>query len=117
MKFLVDTQLPPLLAEFLANKGYESLHTTHFENGHLFADREIIRIAIENELIIVTKDSDFTEYFMLHGAPPRVLLIEFGNISNRELIWLFEKYLSEVLDAFQEESKMVIFRKEEVIGY
>jgi len=117
VKFLIDTQLPPLLVEFLSKKGFDSVHTTNFENGHLLTDREIIELAKEQERIIVTKDSDFSEHFMIQGAPPKVLLTEFGNISNRELLSLFNTYLYEVLNAYKDESELVIFRRDEVIGY
>jgi predicted nuclease of predicted toxin-antitoxin system len=46
MRFIIDTQLPPRLASFLESKGHDSIHTTHFENGHLLQDKNIIDIAI-----------------------------------------------------------------------
>jgi predicted nuclease of predicted toxin-antitoxin system len=54
---------------------------------------------------------------MLKGSPPKVLLLEFGNISNRELIWLFDLRLEEVISAFEDGHEFVIFRRDEVIGY
>ncbi len=117
MKFIVDTQLPPRLAKHLTKQGYESIHTTYFEEGHLLADTEIVSIAIEQERIVVTKDSDFSDYFLLKGAPPKVLLIEFGNISNTDLFNLFDLYLDEVSTAFEQGSELVIFRRDEIIGY
>ncbi|GAB4415318.1 MAG: hypothetical protein OHK0039_23840 [Bacteroidia bacterium] len=79
MKFIVDTQLPPRLATYLKEKGHGCIHTTHFEEGYLLGDEEIILIAQQEERAVITKDSDFSDYFMLRGAPPKVLLIEFGN--------------------------------------
>jgi predicted nuclease of predicted toxin-antitoxin system len=84
MKFIVDTQLPPRLATYLTEKGYESIHTTDFKEGHLLGDDEIILIAEDQDRTVVTKDSDFSEYFLLRGSPPKVLLVEFGNIRNAE---------------------------------
>ncbi|MEL6255039.1 MAG: DUF5615 family PIN-like protein [Bacteroidota bacterium] len=85
--------------------------------GHLLGDDQIIEIAKKNDRIVISKDSDFTEYFMLKGAPPKVLLIEFGNIGNKELLGLFESFFSEVKDAFQKGSDLVIFRRDEIISY
>jgi predicted nuclease of predicted toxin-antitoxin system len=42
---MVDTQLPPRLVTYLTGKGYDSIHTTYFEEGHLLGDEEIILIA------------------------------------------------------------------------
>lgn len=39
--------------------------------------------------IVVTKDSDFVDSFLLTRKPPRLLLVSTGNISNRELERLF----------------------------
>ncbi|MEZ4829509.1 MAG: DUF5615 family PIN-like protein [Bacteroidia bacterium] len=114
MRFIVDTQLPPRLAKWLTAKGHETIHTTNYSEGHLLKDAEIISIAIESERTVITKDSDFSEHFLLRGAPPKVLLLEFGNI---ELVQLFELYFKEVMAAFEEGNELVIFRREEVIGY
>ncbi|MEM6804138.1 MAG: DUF5615 family PIN-like protein [Bacteroidota bacterium] len=117
MKFIVDTQLPPKLATYISELGNDCIHTTHFPDGHLLGDNQIIEIAKTQNRIVISKDSDFTEYFMLKGAPPQVLLIEFGNIGNKELLGLFESFFSEVKEAFQQGSDLVIFRKDEVISY
>ena len=117
MKFIVDTQLPPRLAAYLKEKGHDCIHPTHFEEGYLLGDEAIILIAQQEERAVITKDSDFSDYFILRGAPPKVLLIEFGNISNRELIRLFDLHAEKVIAAFEEGSNMVVFKREEVIGY
>ncbi len=87
------------------------------KEGHLLGDDEIILIATEQERTVVTKDSDFSEHYLLRGAPPKVLLIEFGNIRNAELLELFDQYFHEVIAAFEGGSNLVIFRRDEVIGY
>jgi predicted nuclease of predicted toxin-antitoxin system len=42
MKFIVDTQLPPRLANFLTSRGHEAVHTTFFPEGHLLGDQQIV---------------------------------------------------------------------------
>ncbi len=93
LKFIIDTQLPPKLAKFLCDKGFSAIHTTYFPNGHLLDDKFIIQIAIHEDRIIITKDSDFLDNFLIHGVPPKVLMLQFGNISNAELLSLFDHYL------------------------
>lgn len=80
LRFIVDTQLPPLLSHYFVSKGQDSIHTTFFKDGHLLQDAEISEIAKRENRIIVTKDSDFLERYVLHGAPPKVLLLQFGAI-------------------------------------
>lgn len=65
LKFIVDTQLPPQLAYSLKDWGADAIHTTYFEDGHLLDDREIIKIAIQEDRIVVTKDSDFRDHLLL----------------------------------------------------
>lgn len=107
MRFIIDTQLPPKLAKYLKTKGYDSLHTTHFENGHLLKDHAIIEIAKSENRIVITKDSDFSDYYFLKGAPPKVLLLKFGNISNKNLINNFELYFDGLTSALKENAYVI----------
>ncbi|MCB1160994.1 MAG: DUF5615 family PIN-like protein [Leptospiraceae bacterium] len=44
----------------------------------------MIFIAKDQDRIIATKDNDFLDNFLVNGAPPKVLFIQLGNISNKE---------------------------------
>jgi predicted nuclease of predicted toxin-antitoxin system len=44
----------------------------------------IWRYAAAHDFIIVTKDDDFSDLSVLHGAPPKVLLLSIGNCSSSE---------------------------------
>jgi predicted nuclease of predicted toxin-antitoxin system len=117
LKFIIDTQLPPKLVLFFEKKDLDSIHTTNFPNGHLLQDKDIIDIAVEQARIIITKDSDFYDYFLLNGQPPKVLLLEVGNINNKELINLIDKYFNEIINYFESESGLVITRRDMIIAY
>ena len=116
MKFIVDTQLPPRLAGYLQSKGYDCIHTTYFENGHLLQDAEIILIAIEDGRTIISKDADFSDHYFLRGAPPKILLLQFGNISNSDLIEYFDRYLDFIVQAFESGSDYVQFSREGIVA-
>lgn len=115
MKFIVDTQLPPRLASFLESKGHDCIHTTHFENGHLLQDAEIIVIAVDQDRAVISKDSDFSDYYYLKGAPPKILLLQFGNLSNNDLIAYFEKYLDIAVGAFEGGADYVLFSRDGIV--
>jgi predicted nuclease of predicted toxin-antitoxin system len=117
LKFLIDTQLPPKLSRFFRDKGFNAIHTTHFENGHLFQDFQIIDISIKEQRIIITKDSDFFDNFILKGSPPKVLLLQVGNISNIDLIELFEKYFNKIVDYFNNDFDLIILHREGIVAY
>ena len=42
LKFIIDTQLPPKSAKYLSEKGFHSVHTTYYPDGHLLDDKTII---------------------------------------------------------------------------
>lgn len=117
LKFLIDTQLPPALARFLKSKGFEAVHTMDYPEGHLLQDDEIIKMAVEYQQIIITKDSDFLDNYLLKGSPPDVLLLEIGNIKNADLIQMFELNLNAIQDAFKQEAHLVVMDKNNIIQF
>ncbi|MEK7254078.1 MAG: DUF5615 family PIN-like protein [Bacteroidota bacterium] len=118
LKFIVDTQLPPRLAKFLASKGFDAIHTTHFPNGHLLTDADIIKIAIQDDRIIVSKDSDFFDNYILKGAPPKVLHLQFGNIGNPDLLNFIAKELAAISGFFENDgADLVIFSRTQLVWY
>jgi predicted nuclease of predicted toxin-antitoxin system len=116
LKFIVDTQLPPLLAEVLKSKGYDIIHTTNFSKGHLLNDSEIRTIAVEEKRIIITKDKDFFDYYLLKGAPPKILLIEIGNSKNKELLDIVRQNFSTIVELF-DNSSLVVMQKNNLYTY
>ena len=117
LKFIVDTQLPPKLSKLLVTWGFDAIHTTSFPDGHLLDDHEIIQIAILENRIVVTKDNDFFDNYLLNGIPPPVLLLQFGNIHNDELIRLFNSNISAIQHLYESGTGLVIFDRHQVIGF
>ncbi|MCX6214383.1 DUF5615 family PIN-like protein [Spirosoma sp.] len=89
MKYLVDAQLPYLLAEILSAKGYDVIHTDELPDKDETSDTIIRQLATRENRIVITKDSDFRDSYLLFGQPPRLLLLTTGNIKNRQLLDLF----------------------------
>jgi predicted nuclease of predicted toxin-antitoxin system len=100
MKFLVDAQLPRRLARELAAAGHDAVHTSDFPAANRTPDKEIVALAIRENRIVVSKDNDFVASFLLHGRPPKLLLISTGNISNDQLSRLLASNLSSLENAF-----------------
>jgi predicted nuclease of predicted toxin-antitoxin system len=100
MKFVVDAQLPRRLARELAASGHDAVHTLDLPAANRTQDGEIVALAIRENRIVVTKDNDFVTSFLLHGVPPKLLLISTGNISNDQLSKLLVSNLSTLETAF-----------------
>lgn len=98
MKFLVDAQLPIRLAQFLQNSGYDTVHTKDLPQKNTTSDSIINTISIQDERIVITKDSDFVDSFLTIQQPYKLLLITTGNIKNSELEALFMANLSVLIE-------------------
>lgn len=85
MKFIVDAQLPKRLARWLTARGHDALHTLDLPEQNQTQDAEITALACREHRIVVTKDSDFVDSFLLQRRPPKLLLIATGNLGNQEL--------------------------------
>jgi predicted nuclease of predicted toxin-antitoxin system len=85
MKFLVDAQLPRRLAEHLREAGLSAIHTLDLPDGNRTTDLVINELSIKEQYIVVTKDSDFVESFLLSREPWKLFLVGTGNIGNNEL--------------------------------
>jgi len=84
MRFLVDAQLPPALARWIAAQGHAAEHVA-MALAPTEPDAAIVRYAIETGAVIITKDSDF----LTLAPPPPVLIVATGNITNQALLALF----------------------------
>jgi predicted nuclease of predicted toxin-antitoxin system len=97
MKFIVDAQLPFKLSSWLKKEGFDVVHTSDLPNQNLTKDNFIIKIAEEQNRVVITKDSDFFEHYLIHGKPDKILMITTGNIVNKELIGLFQANMNQLL--------------------
>jgi len=100
MKFIVDAQLPRRVARDLAAAGHDVTHTLDLPLGNRTPDGDIATLAAREGRVVVTKDSDFVTTFLLGGAPPKLLLISTGNISNDALSRLIAANLTKLETAF-----------------
>ncbi|WP_181306943.1 DUF5615 family PIN-like protein [Rufibacter sp. XAAS-G3-1] len=75
MKFIVDAQLPKTLSDFIKSKGIDSIHTLELPDKNRMQDGYITRLATEGERIVISKDADFLESYVLRKEPPKLLII------------------------------------------
>ena len=52
--------------------------------------------------VLVTKDRDFRDGHLLARTPQQLLVVATGNITNNELLSLFELHLTAVVSGFEE---------------
>ena len=78
-------------------------------------DDKIWNYAIEHNLTIITKDSDFSNRIMLHNPPPRVIHIRFGNLKMKDFFLTISRCWDEVI-SLSASNKLVSVYKDRFEG-
>ncbi len=105
MKYLIDENLPDCLKIWSSNdffqvkKIYKSI-----------SDEDIWNYALENNLIILTKDSDFHERILYRNPPPKVILFRLGNTSIPYLEDFLAIHWNEILEQINFAKLVVVFK-------
>jgi predicted nuclease of predicted toxin-antitoxin system len=89
MKFIIDEQLPTLLSEWLNSKGYDAIHVLTLGTDKPIPDHVISALSMAEQRIVITKDADFFDSFILYRKPYKLIFVTTGNIKNRALLDLF----------------------------
>jgi predicted nuclease of predicted toxin-antitoxin system len=106
VKFLLDENLAPTLAKRLHDVFPGSVHVHECLSGSA-GDLEVWDYARQNELVIVTKDSDFNERGLIFGHPPKVIWLRVGNGST-ELIESVLRANIDVVRLFEVDANAVL---------
>jgi predicted nuclease of predicted toxin-antitoxin system len=96
MKFLCDVHISIKLAKHINNKGFECIHVNTILDKWFTSDSNIAKFSDLNDLILITKDFDFKNSFLVNKTPKKLIKINLGNISNTQLIEIFDRFISEI---------------------
>lgn len=110
MKFLVDAHLPRSLCSLLAQHGHDATHTLDLPTKNATKDRVINQLSLDEQRVVISKDTDFFYSHLLHDRPWKLLLVKTGNISTRDLRALFERNLPAIEAALQSHTLLEIDR-------
>ncbi len=69
MKFVVDAQLPHRVAHLLNAAGHDAVHTLDLPDANRTADDIVMQTADETGAVVITKDADFVNSFLLKRKP------------------------------------------------
>lgn len=104
MKFIVDAQLPKKLSLLITDKGFESVHTLDLPNANSTTDNEINLLSVQENRVVITKDIDFYNSFVLSNIPYKLILVTTGNISNKVLLELFSNKIDKIAEYLSDNS-------------
>lgn len=106
MRFLVDAQLPPALARWLAAAGHEAEHVADLGLAGA-SDLEVWDCALGTSAVIVSKDEDFVILRSIRTPSPPIVWIRRGNTSRRELLRWIEPLFPQILAALRKGEDLV----------
>jgi predicted nuclease of predicted toxin-antitoxin system len=107
MKIWIDAQLPPTLANWIS--ATFELESSALRDLSLrdAQDIEIFEAARAENVVLMTKDSDFIDLVCRLGTPPQILWLTCGNVTNRNLRQLLSATLPEALEQLRQGTMIV----------
>ena len=109
MNFLDDAQHPPALARWIASQGHQAKHV--FDLGFHTADDPVIWERARNEqAVIISKDEDFVDHWLLSEAPVQLVWIRKGNCSNHALPDWLEPLWPDTVKRLEQGEKFIELR-------
>jgi predicted nuclease of predicted toxin-antitoxin system len=93
-----DTHISPAIAKWLNEQFNVETISFYKLDFHRESDYNIFMKAKEQNVIFITKDKDYINLLATFKAPPYIILLRTGNLSNAELKKLFLRSLQKCLD-------------------
>jgi predicted nuclease of predicted toxin-antitoxin system len=116
MRFLIDANLSYKLARVLESKGFEILHTDDLPNKERTTENELRKLSVDQDFVVITKDSDFLDSHLIQGIPSKLLIVTTGNITNKDLLSLFDKYFEATIKLF-DIYNLIELNNDQIIGH
>ncbi len=100
MRFLIDAQLPPTLADRLIEAGHVAERVNRIGLGAA-ADADVWRSALGRAAVLITKDADFLDLSSRGGPKPPIVWVRFGNTTKAALWRALQPALPEIVHTIE----------------
>jgi predicted nuclease of predicted toxin-antitoxin system len=102
VKLLFDENLSHRLAERLANifPGSTHVRLVGLESAE---DPKVWQLAVTDDFVIVSKDSDMHDRSLLFGFPPKVIWVRLGNCSTQQVEDLIRREFSKISEFVEDD--------------
>lgn len=84
--YLIDVNLPKFFS-FFNKENFSFVVDIDLQ----LSDTKIWEYAIQNNMIIVTKDTDFYDRYLISEQKPKIIFLQLGNVSLSELYLYFKQ--------------------------
>ncbi|WP_258104580.1 DUF5615 family PIN-like protein [Marinoscillum sp. MHG1-6] len=100
--YLIDENLPPVLAELFRRFGLDAKHINEFDHQKPIKDDGIRRYVLRfPETVVVTRDDDFVKSYFSRKVPEKVLYV-YNLQVKQEILTAFESHLEEIAHLYPE---------------
>ena len=79
MKFLCDIHISYKIVKHLISLGFDAIHVSDILNKSETKDSAICEYADINDYVVITKDSDFRNSFLVNQTPKKLIKINLGS--------------------------------------
>ena len=101
---MIDVNLPYFFSLW---KGELFIHQRDIDDE--WTDEQRWDFATENDLVIVTKDADFSHRIIFHTPTPKVIHIRFGNMKMRQFFLTLTRHWQEALSLIENNKLVSIY--------
>ena len=106
----LDNQLSSILAKWMYEECQLVVKSAFILQIREKTDSEIFKMAkATGNVILITKDADFTQLILQSGAPPKVIKLNTGNISSIELWNRYKSAVETAIHSLQETDAEIIY--------
>jgi len=94
----LDTQISPIIAKWMGEYTGLNVKSSYILSMDSMSDLDIYQKAKEaGNVIIISKDADFSELIIRLGAPPKLINLKIGNCSNQMLWELIKPRINDII--------------------
>jgi predicted nuclease of predicted toxin-antitoxin system len=104
-RFLIDANLPYYFSSW---RGEDFVH--QFDIDDRWTDDQIWNYALEHDLIIVSKDADFSDRMIFREPPPKVIHVRVGNVRMKEFFAVLTQRWPEASELIRDNKLVFIYR-------
>lgn len=106
--FLVDVNLPKYFSFFNTNSFFFVS-----DIDLQMSDTEIWDYALNNKFVILTKDTDFYNRFLVSSTAPKIIYFQLGNCSLKQLHYYFNENWGVIQDEIKN-SRLIIAKENHI---
>ncbi|MGF1532115.1 MAG: DUF5615 family PIN-like protein [Bernardetiaceae bacterium] len=104
---LCDVHIAYKVTRFFAEKGLNAVHVNDVLDSWFTQDQAICAYADAHDLMVVTKDADFKNSYLVEDTPKKLLKISLGNTSTKILLALLESNYAVLQKQFEKERFLI----------